>query len=299
MRRGRMPNESWQGRAGLVPGGDGWGLAGLRPPRLALRLAGSLALAAAPLLLIGFGLPLAAQDNYEIQVYGAETVAPGVTMVELHSNYTFKGSTETLAGVRPTERAWHETVEITHGFTPWFETGFYIFTSARSGHGWQWVGDHIRPRVRVPASWNWPVGVSLSTELGYQRRAFSADTWTWEIRPIVDKQIGRWFLSFNPSVDRSLRGPGTSQGLVFSPNFKVGYDFTRRISAGLEYYGSLGPITGFDPVQQQQQQLVPSVDLNLGPDWEFNLGLVVGLTHSTDHLIVKMILGRRFGSGRG
>ncbi len=29
-----------------------------------------------------------AQDNYEIQVYGAETLEPGSTMIELHSNFT-------------------------------------------------------------------------------------------------------------------------------------------------------------------------------------------------------------------
>ena len=36
-------------------------------------------------------LPLHAQGNYEIQVYGADTVPPGRTMVELHSNFTFEG----------------------------------------------------------------------------------------------------------------------------------------------------------------------------------------------------------------
>jgi len=36
--------------------------------------------------------PLQAQDNYEIQVYGYETVEPRHTMVELHSNFTFQGS---------------------------------------------------------------------------------------------------------------------------------------------------------------------------------------------------------------
>jgi hypothetical protein len=51
------------------------------------------------------------------------------------------------------------------GFNEWFETGWYIFTSADSVYGWQFVGDHIRPRVRVPPSWKWPVGLSLSTEL--------------------------------------------------------------------------------------------------------------------------------------
>jgi hypothetical protein len=35
---------------------------------------------------------LRAQDNYEIQVYSVETVKPGDTMVELHSNFTVSGS---------------------------------------------------------------------------------------------------------------------------------------------------------------------------------------------------------------
>jgi hypothetical protein len=236
-----------------------------------------------------------AQENYEIQVYGAETMAPNRTMVELHSNLTFTGSKGVVNGVLPTTHALHETIEITQGFTPWFETGFYIFTSVNPGYGWQWVGDHIRPRVRVPEEWHWPVGVSLSLEFGYQRAKFSEDTWTLEVRPIIDKQLGRWYLAFNPTLDRSFHGPGVSQGVVFSPNFKVGYDITKRVNAGVEYYGSLGPITGFDPLRDQQQQILPAIDLNLGPNWEFNFGVGVGVTHSTDHLLVKMILGRRFG----
>ena len=157
------------------------------------------------------------------------------------------------------------------------------------------MGDHIRPRVRVPAGWRWPVGVSLSTEFGYQQRQFSTDTWTLEIRPIVDQQLGRWYWSFNPTVDRSFEGASERQGFGFSPNFKVSYDLTPTVSAGLEYYGSLGPLSGFDPVERQQHQLFPVVDLNLGPRWEFNFGVGFGLTRSTDPLIVKLILGYRFG----
>jgi hypothetical protein len=260
--------------------------------------AGGLALAA---IVAGAGAAAAgavaavAQDNYEIQVYAAETVPAGATMVELHTNYTLRGGNEAETGVRPTAHALHETLEVTHGFAPWFEAALYTFTSARASYGWTWVGNHLRLRGAVPAAWGWPVGVSLSTEVGYQRRAFSADTWTMELRPIVDKQLGRWYLALNPTVDRSFHGPGTAQGVVFSPNVKVGYDVTRKINAGLEYYGSLGPLSGFDPVAQQQHQIVPSLDLNLGPDWEFNFGIAVGLTHSTDRLLVKTIFGRRFG----
>ncbi len=144
-----------------------------------------IALSAAP-----FGF-LQAQGSYEIQVYGSELVAPGATMFELHSNFTFEGSKTVVNGQYPTEHQLHETLEITHGFSDWFELGFYVFTSADSRVGWQWVGDHIRPRVAIPESWKWPVGVSLSTEIGYQRAVYSPDTWTIEIRPIVDKTIGR------------------------------------------------------------------------------------------------------------
>lgn len=243
-------------------------------------------------------LPLMAQENYEIQVYGSDTVKPGRTMVELHSNFTFKGTKSTEDGVLPTNHAWHETIEITHGFNEWFETGFYIFTAASDGFGYQYVGSHIRPRARIPESWKWKVGVSLSTEIGYQRAQFSPDTWTLELRPIIDKEIGKWYLSFNPTIDRSFHGPGVSSGLVFSPNFKFTYGVTKKVKAGIEYYGSLGPITGFDPIRDQQQQIIPAIDLDLSEDWEFNFGVGVGVTHGTDHLLVKAIIGRRFNFGR-
>jgi hypothetical protein len=244
---------------------------------------------------LGVWIPrAAAQDNYEIQVYGADTVDPGHTMFELHSNFTIDGSKQFMDGLYPTNHAEHETLEITHGFNTWFELGFYVFTSVKTDQGWQWVGDHIRPRVRAPESWHWPVGVSLSTEFGYQRRAFSPDTWTIEIRPIVDQKIGRWYWAFNPSVDRTFHGRDVGSGFEFSPNFKFSYDFTPKISGGIEYYGALGPVTDFDPVYQQEQQIVPAIDLNLAPQWEINFGLGVGVTRSTDHLIAKMIVGYRF-----
>jgi hypothetical protein len=251
--------------------------------------------AAALLLPWALVLPLCAQGNYEVQVYPGDTQEPGTTMIELHSNFTVQGSKGITDGVLGTNHQLHETVEITRALNNWSELGFYIFTSAQSGQGWQWVGDHIRPRVRIPEEWKWPVGVSLSLEFGYQRYRFSPDTWTLEIRPIIDKQIGRWYLSFNPTLDRAFHGPSVSSGLVFSPNFKAGFDFTKKIQGGLEYYGSLGPIGSFDPLRDQQQQIVPAIDLNLSPNWEFNFGVGVGVTQATDHLLIKMILGRRFG----
>ncbi len=235
-----------------------------------------------------------AQDNYEIQVYPSELVPRRTTMVEIHSNFTVNGSKNVVDGVQPTHHAMHETLEITQGFTDWFETGFYVFSSIQPDGGWQWVGDHIRPRIAIPEKWHWPIGLSISQELGYTQRRFTADTWSYELRPILDKTYGPWYFAFNPVFGRALHGPGVTRGWEFSPNVKISYDLTSKIAGGIEYYGTTGPATEFDPISQQEHQIFPTIDLNVSPKWEFNFGVGVGLTPASDHLIVKCIIGRRF-----
>jgi hypothetical protein len=86
--------------------------------------------------------PAQAQDNYEIQVYSSEATPKNVTMVEIHSNFTVDGSKQVINGVVPSNHAMHETLEITQGWTDWFETGFYVFSSIQpggsGGGGWNW-----------------------------------------------------------------------------------------------------------------------------------------------------------------
>jgi hypothetical protein len=238
--------------------------------------------------------PAHSQDNYEIQVYSYDTVPKNTTMVEIHSNFTVDGEKQVVNGVAPSNHAMHETLEITQGWTSWFETGFYVFSSIQPDSGWEWVGDHIRPRIATPESWNLPLGLSISQEIGYQRRKFAEDSWNYELRPIIDRKLGRWYFDFNPTFDRALHGLNTGRGWEFSPNVKVSFDFTKKITGGLEYYGALGPVSGFDPISHQSQQIFPTIDLNLSPAWEFNFGVGVDVTDSSDHLIVKCIVGRRF-----
>jgi hypothetical protein len=234
------------------------------------------------------------QDNYEIQVYGAQTVAKHNTMVELHSNFTFDGSKQVEDGVLPTNDMLHETVEITHGFSDIFEIGFYFFNAIGNDNRTTYVGSHIRPRIMAPKEWNWPVGASLSLEAGYQKRQYDPDDWTLEIRPIVDKQMGKLYVAFNPTFDKSFHGASQNEGYVFSPNVKGAYNITKVVAAGFEYYGSLGPLNHFFPYQSQQHQLFAAIDLDWSPDWEFNCGYGWGFTQSTDNAIFKVILGYRF-----
>jgi hypothetical protein len=238
-------------------------------------------------------LSLAAQENYEIQVYASPTMTKGMTMFELHSNYTFQGEQNIVKGVRPSYHALHETIEVTHGIADNFELGFYLFMNYTNPYGFQVVGTHLRPRFSAPASWKLPVGVSLSTEIGYQTSEYSAETWSVELRPIVDKTFGKLYVSLNPVLGFSLKGVDKQSSPEVTPNVKAALALTPKVSVGAEYYGNLGTLKGFERGPQQEHALFVVADLYIDPKWEINFGPGWGLTNVTDGLVVKFLLGRR------
>ena len=234
-----------------------------------------------------------AQENYEIQVYGSQTQAKHSTIFELHSNYTFNGGKEIAKGVLPSNHSLHETVEITTGITDIFELGFYFFTNYTLGYGYTYVGSHIRPRIMAPAKWKLPVGISLSTEIGYQKSAYSEDTWNMEIRPIIDKQWNNLYLSFNPTLGIALKSKYNNSVPVFEPNLKLSYTFFGNTGLGFEYYGDLGAVSSFEKLRDQGHTLFFVYDLMNNPKWEVNIGPGFGLTSATDRFVFKILLGKR------
>jgi hypothetical protein len=245
------------------------------------------------LTLLSSSLIVKSQENYEIQVYGSQTQQKNSTIFELHSNFTFNGERDVVKGVRPTFHSLHETLEITHGVGDNFEIGAYLFTNYTQKYGYQIVGTHIRPRVMAPSSWNWPVGVSLSAEVGYQRPEYSGETWNVEIRPIVDKQWSKLYLSFNPTFGIGLKSAEGNSVPVFEPNIKAMYATFKNLGLGIEYYGSLGAVNAFETLAGQNHAIFGAVDLLGNKNWEFNAGAGFGLTPATDGFIFKVIVGRR------
>lgn len=234
-----------------------------------------------------------AQDNYEIQVYGSQTQAPGTTMFEWHNNYTFNGEKSVSKGVLPSNHALHETLEVTTGISDIFEIGVYLFTAYLPGYGYQVVGSHLRPRIMAPSKWKLPIGLSLSTEFGYQRADYSSSTWNIELRPIIDKQWTKWYASFNPTLGISLKSKYDKSTPTFEPNVKIYYAVCKRGAIGLEYYGDMGYLNSLEKFPEQSNAVFIAFDLLSNPKWEFNMGAGLGLTNATDRFVFKTILGRR------
>ncbi len=243
------------------------------------------------------------QDNFDIQVYRSQNLPAKTTVVQLLSNITADGTKDLSPTVYPatqlypTDDALHETVQITTGITNWAQVGFYVLSSASSGHGWQWVGDDIQAKVQAPGSWHWPVGASLALEAGYQRPPYALDIWTMRLRPIFDKQLGRCYIALNPVFDWSLRGQYGSDGAGFAPSVKFSYAFNKYVAGGLEYYGNYGRVEDIASFHNQQQEFFPTIDLNVSPDWEMNFGVGIGVTTHTDDWIWKANISRRFDWG--
>lgn len=239
--------------------------------------------------------PAGAQDLFEIQVYPYDTVEPGHTMLEFHTNFVPSGTRTTDGSVFANHHQFHVTMEITHGFTKYFETGFYIETAPYvPNQGARFTGWHIRPRFRLPESPRLPFKISLSLEYAFNQPGFDVNSQTLEIRPIFERRDGRLYLSINPDLSVATKGPDSGKAPGFAPNAKFGWDVTKKIAAGLEYYAETGPVKHFDKLSDQHHILFPAVDLAVSPDWELNFGVGRGLTDTSEHWVVKAIVGYRF-----
>ncbi|HJY87800.1 MAG TPA: hypothetical protein VKE24_13275 [Candidatus Acidoferrales bacterium] len=126
------------------------------------------------------------------------------------------------------------------------------------------------------------------------KHQFDPNTITLEIRPILEKDIGKWYFSLNPDLTKSVRGPDRHSGLGFEPGLKISYNLTKRLAPGLEYYAETGPIDHFRPLDQQHHLIFSTLYVNASPDWELDFAVGRGLTGSSEHWIVKWIIGRRF-----
>jgi hypothetical protein len=249
--------------------------------------------------LICASMVVCAQENYEIEVYPSETVARHTLVLEEHTNFAVQGAEPESEEMYPNEHALHNTSEAVYGVTDWFDAATYVFTYGHSGQGFQFAGVHARTRFRAPEAWHLPVGLGFSSDFGYASHQFSADSWMVELRPIFDKKFGRFYAAYNPVFERSLHGENYDRGFFFGNDAKVSYEFREKIRGGLEYYSSLGSITGIYDTRDQQHAFIPVVDLEPSRKWEVNFGVGIGATHATNHLIMKAIVARHFDFGHG
>ena len=121
---------------------------------------------------------------------------------------------------------------------------------------------------------------------------------TFELRPIIEKKLGRWQLDFNPVIARALRGPGKKEGWEFEPGVRIGYGVNEKLDLSLEYYGATGPLGEPLPRGEQVHQFYPGWDWNFSENVVWNFGIGVGVTEAGNRLVYKSRIGYLFGKKR-
>jgi hypothetical protein len=267
----------------------------LRPSRRA-RLPVLTAAAVAAALLAS--RPARATDPFEIQVYDGTSNAPGVPGLELHANYIASGGTPPPAPEINQVGQTHLTLEPSLGVLPFWEIGGYFQTALRKDGTFDYGGVKVRSKFVTPPGWHSHVRLGMNLEMSLLPPAYDHSRLGAELRPIAAWENESWMFVINPILDLELTAWPT--GPTFEPAASAVYKVREIISAGLEYYGNLGPIgSGFVPLAQQEQYVFEVVNL-LGIDRvEVNAGVGEGLTPASHGLVVKMILGYSWEHAKG
>jgi len=242
-----------------------------------------------PVLLFGAVCPLReaiAQDPFEIAVYGAETAPRRAWELETHLNYIARGTTTFDGPVAPSEHQFHLAVELTMGLTEHWEVTAYLLSAYRPGPGVEYAGWRLRSRVRAPVSWGLPVDLGLAAELEFSPAAYDETTAGLEIRPILEKRVGRVQLQLNPVIERALTATSGEAEWELEPSGRIGVTVSKRVALSIEYYGKTG-LLGAAPGGEPVHQFYPGLDLHLGDDIELNLGLGFGTTAAANRLVLK------------
>ena len=245
-------------------------------------------------------LPAAAIDRFEIQVYEGEINEPGHFGLELHSNFTARGTrTPAYPGEVP---PWHTarfTLEPALGVTSWLELGAYLQLFDAPSHGFQYAGSKLRAKLLAPKFLGESFFLGLNVEVGRVVKEVEQDQWANELRPFLGWHDEWLLVDVNPIIGYALSGKDTFRP-VFEPAAKVAVNTQLGFAVGAEYYAELGFIDDLLPARGQSHYLFGVVDLveahgRPTSKWEVNLAVGGGISGPTDQqLVVKTIVGRSF-----
>jgi hypothetical protein len=236
-------------------------------------------------ILFGIAPSLSAQEGYEYEVYSTHIAAPRIGALELHTNFVPTGPSSSDSELVSSHRAVRSSLEFSHGINRWLEGSFYFVGGVFRGMGAEYVGNRVRLTAVAPSTWNLPVDLGVSQEVGYARHGFSEHRWMYEISPIIGKTFGRVSVVVNPALERGF-GSARESELELEPRAKASYEIGDDGALALEYFGALGPAKAFEPVSEQHHQLFVTFETELSRRWEIGGGIGRGLTRESDRTVL-------------
>ena len=231
-----------------------------------------------------------AVDRFEIQVYDGTAESPGEPGLELHLNGVPVGIATAVPPELSPNHQTHMTLEGSLGLTRVWEIGAYLQSAVLADGSFAFGGTKLRSKFVTPPGWQRWLRLGCNFEVSWVPSSFEADRWGAEIRPIIAWENARWEFAANPIVELSFTGAAPS----FAPAVMALVKIAGKVSLGVEYYGDIGPISSPAALSEQQHYLFEVVNLIAISDFELNAGIGEGLSHGSNDLIAKVIIGYAF-----
>ena len=243
----------------------------------------------APALCLLAATPCALAQTDEIQVYNAESNAPGQLNLTWHNNFTPTGRALPAfpGGIVP-DHALNGVPEWAYGVTDWFEAGLYLPVYSRTREGaLLFDSAKLRALFVVPDARARGFFYGMNFELSYNAPHWEPSRFSGEIRPIIGWHFGRYDLIVNPILDSDFDG---LTKLDFAPAVRFAYNPSRKVAFALEEYADLGPLEHLRSGSAQQHTLFAVLDCGTGAGSSLEFGIGKGLTRASDSVVVKLML---------
>lgn len=245
------------------------------------------------LICLAQSLTLAQVNPWEFEVYPYMTEEPGSLEIESLNGFVPKGHSEPGTGIShgifPSQSMLLNSFEITYGLTDHVEAAVYLDLARPEDHSYEYAGSRYRLRGRLFEKGKLPIDLGWYTELEWHRTPqFDDNKLEFELRPIMEKDIGHFTVDVEPIFEKTLSGADQGKSVELGYVAGLFYRWYPKLSPGLEFYGGSGFIGNFEPLNEQQHYaFVVLWGKELPGGINYNCGVGTGLTPGSDRIIVK------------
>jgi hypothetical protein len=226
-----------------------------------------------------------ALNYFELEVYPYKTAAQGEVELENFTTYTRRGSQDMLVPDN-NKGLTRSTFEASYGVTEKTEVAGYVDYSRARGQGdWDLKGSRWHARTRFAEKGELPVDLGLYTEVEFPRK--DDNDAEFELRGIIEKDLGKWTLDINPIFEKVLKGAEKNEGWELQYAASVIYRFDERWHPRLDFFGDFGLLRDFEGRDEQKHLISPAVDIMFGHGLSASFGVAYGQTKASEQQLVR------------
>ncbi len=221
-------------------------------------------------------------------MYDGELADVGKFNLTWHNNFTPKGiTTPAFPGANVADKSFNGVTEWAYGVTPWFEAGLYLpLYSYDKNNGGTYNGFKLRALFAVPHAADRKFFYGANFEFSINQKNWDDNRFSSEVRPIIGWHLKPWDIIINPILDTEYDG---LKNLDFAPAMRIAYNINDKLAVSVEEYADYGPLHALYGASEQAHMIYGVVNHTM-KFLEFEAGIGVGLTSSTDKVTMKLLL---------